>query len=137
MKGIYWGKSTDTPPENPQLRLRFDVDPMSCILTLADVLQDFGRLDASFSRDEPKGDDPKGVKVSYDAPCTESRLEYDKDSKTLTITYVCKYESKTVEKNMFLKKEKKELFDRKYGYLDLSALGVERVEMKAIYEKSS
>ena len=44
MKKVYWGNNgMATLPENKHLRLRFDVDPLSCVITLADVLQDFER----------------------------------------------------------------------------------------------
>jgi len=49
---IYYGQASSAKwPGNPHLRLRFDVDPLSCIVTLAGVLQDFERPRVEFAAD--------------------------------------------------------------------------------------
>ncbi len=79
MSGIYWGDKTTTP-DNGHMRLRFETDPLSCVLALADVLQDFSRPTATFQSDE------RNVDISYKSDgCISTGLELDRGHPSQTI----------------------------------------------------
>ncbi len=122
MGKIYWGmNNTKTPPENTQLRLDFNVDPLSCIIALADVLEDFERPVVKFS------DMSNSSKANYEVACKETILSWD-DS-ILDIEYKMSSLDYAKSKITFLEKERKEYFDSQFGYIDLSSLGIEDVQM--------
>jgi len=125
MSEIYWGGKTT--PENGHIQLRFDVDPLSCILTLADVLQDFSRPVATFKSNFD------AVKVCYEDGCESTTLELDlgHPSREMRITYCFSDEVRRAHKHGFLPQEQREYFDHHSGYLDLSAIGIRRVKMHA------
>jgi len=121
MPKIYWGE-TNAVPENPHMQLKFDVDPLSCIIALADELEDFCRPVANFQ------DIDQDVRVSYPIACDSTVIEIDDN--TLKIIYGFKDNTKRMEKLIRLPKEHKEYFDQQYGFLDLSSIGISRVEME-------
>jgi hypothetical protein len=127
MSKIYWGKDlTESPPENPHLRLRFDVDPLGCIITLADVLEDFERPVVEFS---PANGGSYG---NYENNgCEFSSLEYSNNQ--LIIKYKMASPKHGAQKKSYIKKDCKEYFDTNEGYVDLSACGVNHVDMKPIF----
>jgi len=122
MSKIYWGDKTIIAPDNGHMRLRFDVDPLSCIIALADVLEDFSRLN-----------------VSYPFGCDSVKLELDWNhpSQAMRIVYCFKDEGQLAFKLSCLPKEQREYFDRQSGYIDLSAIGIHGVEMKAELKNKS
>lgn len=125
MGKIYWGKDdTETPPQNQQLQLHFEVDPLSCILTLADILEDFERPVVEFTPNN------KGSTDNYRFPCISSQLEYSNGN--LDIIYKMKSDIDRVNKIPYMKKEHKENFDAGMGYIDFSACGIKKIEMNAI-----
>jgi hypothetical protein len=125
MGKIYWGDETSTPPENLYIRLKFEADPLSCIITLADVLQDFSRPTASFR------DNLGAVEVRYLSGCDSTILELDNSSGLLKIIYRYDDRRQRASKLKWLPGEHREYFDQRYGYLDLSAAGIRRVVMEA------
>lgn len=122
MKGIYWGKSKNDQPENDFLRLEFDKDPLSCIITLADVIQDFERPTVSFLH---KTKDDSIFK--YDFSCESTSLELIGD--TLKIKYFFKDDDERIKSIDFKKTEEREYFDTNYGYIDLSSIGIKKVKL--------
>lgn len=131
MSGVYWGNKKDAGgnPDNSQLRLKFDVDPLSCIVTLCDIIQEFGRYQADFtgitsgSQTVPK--------VNYEFPCKGTRIEWNEGKKELSIVYLYKNRKDMALKKCFLAKELKNICDPVHGFLDLSALGVNQIYLRA------
>jgi hypothetical protein len=127
MPKIYW-PALSKPPANAHMCLKFDVDPLSCVIALADVLEDFSRPSANFSHH--KND---RVRILYPAACDSSMLEITDGE--MGITYGFNTKVDCAVKKTCLPGEAKQYFDSKYGYLDLSALGVGSVKMSAEYQK--
>ncbi len=124
MAGVYWGRGSSHPPSNPHLRLRSEVDPLSCLLTLADQIQDFGRPSATFHPFHT------GTEALYANATKQVMIEADGAS-GLRITY--KMDSTTLmhQKRMYLPTEQYKYFDSGHGYLDLSGWGIKNVSMIA------
>lgn len=125
MKGIYWGNGKNTQPENSFLRLSFDKDPLSCIIALADVLQDFERPMVNFDIDD------KGSMFNYDFSCQSTLLSVIGDM--IEIRYNFKNEDYRILNIDFKKSEEKEYFDPQYGYLDFSVIGIKKVKLICDY----
>ena len=49
----------------------------------------------------------------------------------MEITYKYIDKKSTIQKQTFMKKDEKEYFNSKYGYIDLSGIGIKNIEMKA------
>jgi len=130
MKKIYWGKGgINTEPENPQIRADFSKDPLSAIITLADVIQDFERPTAFFTPED------KNVDLKYLHATKQAQVTFDSSNNNLNIHYVMKNREALAIKNNSLIEERKEYFDQKYGYLDLTGLGIHKVTMSASMRK--
>lgn len=137
MAGIYGKvdideKGAEFKVDNPQMRLKFSRDPLSWMLTLCDLIQEFGRPDADFTR--PNSGD-KYLNVSYHSRCECVSLDRD-DNDVLTIMYhYNNYGDFASKKGEFIPKEQLLYFDPARGYLDFSGLGVKRVKLNAVYEE--
>lgn len=123
MGGIYRGERKSGEPENEFLRLSFDKDPLSCIVTLADVLEEFERPSVSFNEDVKNHD----VEFHYGASCVSAELSFKED--VMYITYLYNDDDERIKNIQFKHKENKEYFDPRYGYVDLSSIGIHKVEM--------
>ena len=121
----YWGNGKESQkPENPILRLDFEKDPISCIVSIADILEEFNRPWSEFKhidKDEKKGVD-EHVRVNYDFACGSSELEIN--GKDLIIRYYYDSEDERVKNETRRKEEVFEYLDEKVGYIDLSSWGV-------------
>jgi hypothetical protein len=125
---LYWGTDKSrTTPENPHLRINFENDPLSFIVTLADLIQEFERPDAIFA-DSSQSD----VKVKYRFDCNSTELSMNKDY-DLKIIYKYDDPHLAVKKNYHITdgKENEHHFDPQYGYLDYCSLGIRSIEMRA------
>ena len=123
MPGLYWGNGKETgTPEEPILRLDFETDPLSCIISMADILEEFERPNAIF--DEVKEDDNR-VKVGYGFACRGSRIEIDGGH--LRFIYLYDNESQRRENEKWRENEVNEYLNPQNGYLDLSSWGIEDV----------
>jgi hypothetical protein len=119
---IYWnGKDK---PENEHMRLQFDVDPLSCIIALADVIEEFNRPSVKFSN---RTND--GVVCEYDEPCSGTELKITDDE--LEIIYKYTNPKSRAKKLLHIKGEENEYFNEKYGYVDLSAIGIKKISLRA------
>jgi hypothetical protein len=127
MRRIYWGDDTNSSPENSHMRLKFHVDPLSCLITLADILQDFSRPAAGFQ------DNGASVGLSYQDGCDSARLELDwpNPNRAMKIVYCFSNAREYASKLSFLPGDRKECFDEQNGYMDLSAIGIRGVELEA------
>lgn len=132
MPGVYWGKSTETgEPEEPILRLDFETDPLSCIISMADILEEFERPLAFF---DEKEDGDTRVKVGYRFFCKGSRIEMD--GGRLKFIYYYGSEEERKDNNKRRVNEVNEYLNPINGYIDLSSWGIIDVtgETKVIAE---
>ena len=95
-------------------------DPLSCLISLADILEEFGRPAASFL---PSSD---ATTVFYDYPCLQTVLEV-RDNR-LAIQYVYGAQGDKLEYGPKCKTEVDSYFNDKNGYIDLSSIGIEGVD---------
>lgn len=121
MSKVYHG--IGKTPERPHLRLDAKIDPLSALITLADILQDFERPVGKFSPGRGQN-----VALSYDHACNYTEINLRGNS--LSINY--KMQPKDlVFKRSRLPSEKADFFDPRYGYLNLEAWGIDNVTMQA------
>jgi hypothetical protein len=114
---------------NPHLRLSFEQDPLSFLLTFCDIIQDFGRFDGHFTN--LRGD----VQLNYNERCHKVCLDKPQ-SDILRITYFYKdLEDYYLNAADYLPKRELLYFDPVAGYLDYSAMGISKVVLTAKYEK--
>ena len=122
MPKVYWGEDNKTGiPEQPILRLDFRKDPLSCIVSLADILEEFHRPSALF-KNHNKGKVDEYVSVTYDFACKSSRIEIEND--TLVITYIYYDEAERSKSKGRREDEVRDYLNPKDGYLDLSSWGI-------------
>jgi hypothetical protein len=127
MGKVYWGKDkTKTPPDNPHLQLRFEIDPLGCLIALADVLEEFERPIVAFSPNQA------GTHGSYGTACYSTELTYDQGK--LSILYKMASASERILKMHYMAEEQKEYFDPLHGYVNLSYCGINCVTMDAIFD---
>jgi len=125
---IYWGTDkARTIPENPHLRVKFSTDPLSFIITLADLIQEFERPVATFQ----KHDMESIPSIYYDYDCIETELKLENDR--LKIIYKYRISESAGQKNLFIreKRENEKYFDHDFGYLEYSSLGLSSIKMVA------
>lgn len=129
MSRLYWGikRPRSEVPENPFLRLDFDRDPLSALITLVDIMQDFERPAAKFGMCGCQNRQP--VTLMYDTGCSETELSLDRTA--LTLKYKMNDEQSRAAKRRLLDKERYECLDIQYGYLNLHSLGIEDVHTVA------
>lgn len=128
MKGIYWGKN-NSKPENDCLRLSFDNDPLSCIVALADVIEEFERPMANFTNKE------SDCSIKYEISCLSTSLS--EKGGTLNICYKYNDERERIKNIEFKAKDEKDYFDPQYGYMDLSSIGIKKVHLLCINDKNA
>ncbi len=121
MSKVYHGKGKI--PERPHLRLDAKVDPLSALITLADVLQDFERPVGKFSA-RKNGN----VDLSYNHACEYTEISLRGNS--LSINYKMKPKDLAFKRSQ-LPSEQADFFNPRYGYLNLRAWGIDNVVMQA------
>ncbi len=126
MAKIYWGKgsSGNETPDHPFLRLSFDRDPLSAIVTLTDVIQDFERPTVAYGRHSDL------VTLKYNTACSGTELKVNRRG-VLTLRYQMDTDEMRAIKRKALSTEVREYFDAQYGYLDMSSLGINEVRVFA------
>ena len=117
MVGLYYGR--EKRPDQPRFKLEVDKDPLSCIIAMADILEEFGRPLAKNCVYN------KGIITRFDYPCNQTEVVIN--NKTLEITYKYKLKSEKVRNEKWRKDEIEDYFRVPSGYIDLSAIGIERV----------
>jgi len=127
MGKIYWGKSKTGTPENPFLRLSFDRDPLSAIVTLADVIQEFERPAVRFGSKKCNG--KEFVTLNYDKACSATQL-ISKGS-NIELHYMMESNEMRALKKKSLPDEIYNNFDPQYGYVDMSSIGFSNVKLFA------
>lgn len=92
-------------------------------MTLADLIEEFERPSVSFRNID---EDPD-VELHYDASCISTELSFKED--VMYITYRYEDDDERIKNLQFKNKENEEYFDPRYGYVDLSSIGINKVEM--------
>ena len=126
MVKIYQGEEKNKP-KNTFLRIDFERDPLSCIIALADVLEDFYRPSANFEQDKSN----KGaVCLIYDIASSETELDITGDE--MEITYHFGKKSIANAQRQFKQKEIRDYFDAETGYIDIGTLGLSKVRCNCV-----
>lgn len=120
MASLYWGKNKSSKPENPMLRLSFDVDPLSSLISMADILEEFHRPFASFASG---GKD--NVEISYKFPCKGTQMYVSGD--VLHILYHYENPEDATACKLRRQQEVYEYFNPRNGFVDLEPLGIKDV----------
>lgn len=119
----YAGKNTKYP--NPHFRLSFDTDPLSCLVAMADILEEFGRPSAKFDNAIDSST------ISYEYPCVGTEVNIN--GSTMRIVY--KY---AIPPSRKVKKDRKDevnaYFNSKDGYIDMSSVGIDHVECDPVVD---
>jgi hypothetical protein len=126
LQKLYAGKRGLEP--QPHLRVVFQRDPLSFMLTLTDQLQDFGRPNAVFSRSGH-------VTLTYTAAC--HRVEVRPGPKSDELTAWFYYGDKeSARKNILECKPdaEDEYFHPKRGFLSSRGVPLPRIRLKPVYE---
>lgn len=124
MVKIYKGDDK-VAPKNSFLRINFERDPLSCVIALADVLEDFYRPTASF---HPVSGSGKTVNIDYNIAAEETELTVNGDE--MVITYHFGTSTTANAQRKFKQDEIFDYFDPEIGYIDISSLGLSRVRCK-------
>jgi len=121
MKKIYWGKkSNGISPDRGTIQLKFENDPLSSILALADVIQDFNRPSVLFENKSNRSI------IKYQA--SSEKAELILNNRELSITYHCRSEE-YLKKKRDIKGDNHDYFENGLGYLNLSYLGIDSVKL--------
>ena len=122
MPKVYWGEGKKLGiPENNLLRLDCKKDPLSCIIALADVLEEFERPKTFFKCKEDEIDG-KFVALKYGYSCVGSRLTVNSSKLYITYLYESLEEAKDQESDR--RNEIQEYLGANTGFLDLSRWGI-------------
>lgn len=100
-------------------RLDFEIDPLSCLIAMADVLEEFERPSATFTNDEEA--EEKHVNIKYSYSCKSTSLIFDEQEMRVKDKYngVPKLSSK-----QHREKELREYFNLNDGFVKLSSWGI-------------
>ena len=118
MPKIYKGEGKR--PQNAFLRTSFETDPLSSLITMADVLEEFHRPAANFSAVSNES-----VQVDYRYPCIQTKLELQGD--TLGVSYIYSDKALAAQNRRIRTAEIDDYFNPKQGFVDLSYLGINSV----------
>lgn len=116
MSRLYRGKGNT--PSHPQYHLAMHVDPLSCLISLSDILEEFGRPAASFTSTADY------TSISYDYPCLRTEIDVKDDQ--LLIKYVYGTKGDAVEFESVRQSEVNSYFNDKYSFIDMTSIGIER-----------
>ena len=105
----------------PKLRLSFEQDPLSSMIALADYLEEFNRPKAQFN---PRR---KGSKTKYRFDCSQVEVEATNEGVLKVEMKYKKNASKAIAAK-FKTEETENYFNPTGGYVDLSPLGIRKVE---------
>lgn len=123
MVKIYQGN--ENIPKNSFLRIDFERDPLSCIIAMADVLEDFYRPTASF---RPVHGNNNAVNIDYDIAAQKTEINVNGD--VMEVTYHFGTGAIANAQRQFKQKEIIDYFDEAFGYIDINSLGLSRVKCK-------
>lgn len=124
MPKVYWGgNNVEQGPKHVSLRVDFKKDPLSCLVSIADMLEEFHRPSAGFKLIN-KGKADEALTVTYEFACKGSKIEFVNGE--LVITYLYATEEERQGSNNDRVKEVKEYVNLQNGFLDLSSWGINK-----------
>ena len=132
MCGLYISKSKNKEItfKHKHLRVRFRTSPLSYILALADSIQNFGRTNAKFTKNESTKDSP--ISIEYGSRCSKVKLLFNKNNKELTIVSYYPSIRDVIENNQqFMPEQEQLFFHPDFGYLDSEGTGISRIRLRA------
>lgn len=106
-------------PPKPQFRLNFNVDPLSCIIAMSDILEEFNRPRSEFKSTA------SDVNVGYVFPCIGTNVEVIGGE--LHITYIYKSDAEVSSNRKRRMDEVNEYFNNSDKYINLGPLGINKV----------
>ena len=119
MPKVYWGgNNVEQGPKQALLRVDFKKDPLSCLVSIADILEEFHRPSAGFGLVN-KGKKDEAVTMTYDFSCKGSRIEIKNGELVVTYLYATEKERHDCDDDRV--KEVKEYLNLQNGFLDLSS----------------
>lgn len=118
MSRLYQGKGVKLL--RSQYHLDIQKDPLSCLISLADILEEFGRPAASFSPS------PDATTIFYDYPCLQTELNVRGNH--LVIKYVYGTQGDKLEYGPKCQLEVDSYFNDKNSYIDMSSIGIDGVD---------
>ena len=101
-----------------------DIDPLSCLIATADILEEFCRPKAEFGK-LMNGVNENTV-VRYDHDCSGAKIELN--GSKLDIVYLYKSQSMANIAYSRRKQEVREYFNADNGFIDLSPIGITEVD---------
>lgn len=122
MSGLYRNK--DGEVINPQLRLSFDKDPLSCIIALADMLEEYGRPSAGFKQ----GNDITNITYADSCQCSEMVVV----GNTIKVTYHYKTKIDLLKNIYYRQKEVNNYLNPNDGFVDLSSIGITQYSCECV-----
>lgn len=117
----FLGKKSGTP--YPNFRLSMDTDPLSCLVAMADVLEEFERPKATF-----KGY-TNDARVTYESSCNITEIDIVGDVLKVTYKFANKPSTKDIEGR---NEEIDAYFNNADKFIDLSSIGINKVECISI-----
>ena len=105
----------------PKLRLSFTQDPLSSLVSFADYLEEFNRPKAVFTLSE------EGSKIKYETTCSDVELEVTADG-IMKVGMTYKDSNSKAIASAFKNAETEDYFNPSIGYIDMSSIGIKRVD---------
>ena len=126
MVKIYQGEDKNMPA-NSFLRIDFERDPLSCVIAMADVLEDFYRPSAIFEQNKRT---KSAVSIKYNIASVKTDLKIKRDE--MLITYHFGKKAIANAQQQFKQKEIRDYFDAETGYIDIGTLRLSKVKCKCV-----
>ena len=105
----------------PKLRLSFTQDPLSSLVSFADYLEEFNRPKAVFTLSE------EDSKIKYETTCSDVELEVTADG-IMKVGMTYKDSNSKAIASAFKNAETEDYFNPSIGYIDMSSIGIKRVD---------
>lgn len=117
---------------NSQFKLSFDVDPLSSLVSLCDILEDFERPGLSITHDSHKeGVDENSVLFNIQPQCVYSEMECNGDQ--LVIRYAYADDASRIRNYKFRTGEVSEYLDSPNGYINIAPIGFTSAKCECIF----
>lgn len=127
VRQYYGGKDGHVQGKKPvhqQYRLSFDTDPLSCLIAMADIFEEFAR---PFARFKPYN---KGVVARFEYPC--ERTDVTVNGKTLFVKYTYADKALAAGNRGRREKEVDDYFNDECGFVNLASIGIEKAVCEVV-----
>jgi hypothetical protein len=124
MMRLYYGmngKKLCEIPQHPNFRLSIDTDPLSCLIAMADLLEEFGRPRSEFTPHDDK------VDITFIHHCDKTEVDVVND--VIQFKYTLNDYGKQEDKASDIRDEVKAYFRPDVGFIDLSGIGINNYEL--------